>query len=498
MIDKEGIKVMEFKKIEQNNIKKVLLVLVVLIAIITTVVSLRSRAKYQVTSNAQIVNGVINYKPYDFKIVAIYKEKDTGGYEETTSVPTTGYEIDEKESKCMIDDNNKDTGAILKTIDGNHTFSNLKKRDKCTLYFNKEKTAVEQLLAEKIITPGEKNGFGTTDTAEHTNTLYTDSDDLGTTYYYRGKVNNNWVKFGKNKSNQDIYWRIIRINGDGTIRLIYAGEGSAATTDGGYTTSGTDALINKNTTLYNGSYNRAEHVGFQFKLGEKHAHGTGTDVTNSNVLAVLNTWFKENLAESSSNEWNNGNDKIDPDAGFCNDRRNSTTNTTAWGSENDMGGIGSAPTYYGTYLRLRPEGNNPSSTNKSKPTFKCKEINDDYFTYTGAAQKTTTDKKQTSGTKSLQYPVGLITADEVTFAGGLYHKDNTAYYLYNQSGFYWTMTPYYYLDGYAAVFNMSANGLLTDNDVNKMLGVRPVINLKANTMFKSGGTGTSNNPYEVS
>ena len=490
---------MEFKKLERNNTKKVLLVLVVLIAIITTVVSLRSRAKYQVTKSAQIVNGVINYKPYDFMIVEIRKENDTGGYEITDKVPTTGYEIDESQSKCMIDDTNKDTGAVLKTIDGNHTFSNLKKKDKCTLYFSKAKTAGEQLLVGKTTNAGETGGFGTTDTAEHKNTLYTDNDDFGTTYYYRGKVNNNWVKFGKNKSNQDIYWRIIRINGDGTIRLIYAGEGSAATSDGGYTTSGEDALINKTTNVqYYGSYNQAEYVGFEFQTGQKHGHGTDNTVTKSNVLTELDTWFEENLAESSSNEWNNGNGKIDPDAGFCNDRRNSQSNSTTWGSETDNGGTGTTITWYGAYLRLRPGGSNPSATNKSKPTFKCKDIDNDYFTYTGAAQKTTIDQKQTSGTKSLTYPVGLITADEVTFAGGLYHQNNTSYYLNNQSnGSYWTMSPNSAGGGgNAGVFIVNSAGNLNSYSVNSTWGVRPVINLKAN--IKLTGQGTSSSPYEVS
>ena len=39
-------------------------------------------------------------------------------------------------------------------------------------------------------------------------------DSQGTSYYFRGAVNNNWIKYGKDSSNKDIYWRIIRINGD--------------------------------------------------------------------------------------------------------------------------------------------------------------------------------------------------------------------------------------------------------------------------------------------
>ena len=54
-----------------------------------------------------------------------------------------------------------------------------------------------------------------------------DDDYTATTgmksYYFRGAVDNNWVKFGKDRTGKYIYWRIIRINGDGSIRMIYTG-----------------------------------------------------------------------------------------------------------------------------------------------------------------------------------------------------------------------------------------------------------------------------------
>ena len=60
-------------------------------------------------------------------------------------------------------------------------------------------------------------------------------DDYGTSYYFRGNVENNWVKFA------GYYWRILRINGDGSIRMIYAGDASVI-----------DALDNKEEVLKNG------------------------------------------------------------------------------------------------------------------------------------------------------------------------------------------------------------------------------------------------------
>ena len=50
---------------------------------------------------------------------------------------------------------------------------------------------------------------------DNTNGIYKSEDDLGNSYYFRGNVTNNYVYFAKN------WWQIIRINGDGTIRMIY-------------------------------------------------------------------------------------------------------------------------------------------------------------------------------------------------------------------------------------------------------------------------------------
>ena len=68
--------------------------------------------------------------------------------------------------------------------------------------------------------------------------LYTDEDDQGTTYYFSGDGTsmNNWVSFAGS------LWRIIRINGNGSVRLLYAGSG------------GTDGYIG-NIQAYNTSYN---------------------------------------------------------------------------------------------------------------------------------------------------------------------------------------------------------------------------------------------------
>lgn len=123
----------------------------------------------------------------------------------------------------------------------------------------------------------------------------------------------------------------------------------------------------------------------------------------------------------------------------------------------------------------------------NSPSLKCSNASSDLFTVIGSSK----------GNKSLQYPIGLITADEVAYAGGVFGSSNSSYYLYTGQT-YWTMSPYYfYDDGGAYVFYVWASGSLYNNayDVTYMYGVRPVINLKADTLFT--GTGSSTDPFTV-
>ena len=99
------------------------------------------------------------------------------------------------------------------------------------------------------------------------------------------------------------------------------------------------------------------------------------------------------------------------------------------------------------------------------------------------------------GNRALQYPIGIITADEVAYAGGVYYKNNSSYYLYTNQN-YWTMSPYRFRGGNAWVFSVTSSGQLTSSFLNNTKGVRPVINLKANVQI-STGSGTSSDPYVI-
>ncbi len=490
--------------------------LIILISIFT------SRAKYRLTESVKIVDSVVSYSPYDFKIMEIYKQKedskctditDDTCYEklsDTERMPSDGYVLNETNSHCDLSDDGKDEEAILTSNEaGEIVISGLTVKDKCYLYYDKEIKAGDTIVANSSVIESDAHFDGPAclnSCTYNENGLYKAEDDFGTSYYFRGSVENNWVKFGKTTTSgngEDIWWRIIRINGDGSIRLIYTGTGSnAPATNGGSTQINTSVwAVDTNTN------NDNMYIGYEWISGNM--HGYGEESTKSMALQNLNKWFKENLED----EWNIENGKIDTNNGFCNDRSGSTNNGAPW-SENmeDSGGTLATNTYYGGAIRLRSNRSNPSQGNPAFPTFKCSTTyinnsgtinkNKDYFTSNKASGiKQYNTETTITGTKSLTYPVGLITADEVAFAGGVFGTNNTDYWL-NTGQNYWTMSPLELTGTRANMFRVGSNGNLTSSIVSTARGLRPVINLKANTKFTfekpDEPKGTSTNPYIVS
>ncbi len=271
--------------------------------------------------------------------------------------------------------------------------------------------------------------------------IYKGQDDDGATYYWRGNVDNNWVSFA------GYYWRIIRINGDGSIRLIYSGEGSPQTT-------GTGTQIG--TSEFNNSYRNNMYVGYMYTSGN--VHGTGT---SSTIKGVLDNWYLTNIQNKGYSGY------IDTNAGFCGDR---SIDPTSSGT-----GLGTSSTDYGADYRL---------SNNKTPTFGCSSDSDLYTV--GSSNK---------GNKALTYPVGLITADEVAYAGGVYLTSNNSYHLYTNQ-YYWTMSPHFFRSaGSASVFVVDIDGKLVNDWVNDAFGVRPVINISPDVRIT--GSGTIQDPYVV-
>lgn len=286
-------------------------------------------------------------------------------------------------------------------------------------------------------------------------------DDYGTSYYYRGTVENNYLKYGKNKSGEDMWWRIVRINGDGSLRIIY--DGTKAWKNG----ESSNERLAKIYQPWNGKYNANnmdnKYVGWMFGGAQGEASTSVTyahsNQTNSEVKTEVDKWFKENIVDTGYSE--NIVDEI-----FCNDR------------EVVAGlGYGENITNYSGYKRF-------NSTINQQPKFTCSNKNDAF-----------TVNESTAGNGDLIYPVGLLTADEVVAAGmPFYGEDNYKHYLYKTSRAYnWTMTPYKQdLYAHNFMFHYSLNYTFVDN---LTCGFSPVINLSAEYVSTLMGDGMIDNPY---
>ena len=281
--------------------------------------------------------------------------------------------------------------------------------------------------------------------------IYAAEDDYGTSYYFRGAVTNNYVKFA-NK-----YWRIIRINGDGTIRLIYDGTSAHANGE-----SSTDRQIS--TSTFNLKYNDNAYVGYMYgQIGASSYSAAHANTNSSTIKTTVDNWYKINIQDAGYS------DKV-ADVIYCNDRQIDTVS----GYGNALG-YGKNQTAYMPRYRLY--------TNKS-PILTCTNQNDRF-----------TVEDTSKGNGALTYPVGLITADEMSMGGAVYGSSNSSYYLYTGTT-YWTMSPCYFGGSYAYEFRVSSNGGLYSGDVGvSYYGVRPVLSLKSSVTLS--GSGSMNDPFAV-
>ena len=380
----------------------------------------------------------------------MYQEGETG-YIEIDEMSTSGYVINESMSYCTIDHINKDTSAKLYTDNqGQHVFSGLKKNSKCYLYFDEKAIPAKDFIL--MGRTAQTRNFPVTRATALTGTngqgdVYRAPEGDGKTYYFAGNPTNNWVNFA------GFYWRIIRINSDDSIRMIYAGTDPNVTTG-----TGTQISLDESTTAYafNTTYDATYYVGLKYRSAQ---HGT---TTNSTIMEVLNTWYSNHLLSYAG--------KLTSGTGFCGDRE-MDSNTPTWSARP------SSAIFYAAYERLLRD------TSNVVPTFDCSN-NSDLYTTSGTG----------TGNGALQYPIGLITADEVIYAGLPSSGGTTDNYLYTNQH-YWTMTPRRFNGSRAEVFRVFYNGYLDYWDVNNTIGVRPVINLSANVTLS--GSGTSTDPYAV-
>ena len=381
-------------------------------------------------------------------------QEDDGTYSKSDSLPSNGYNFNATKSVCS-------NGATPTWEDNRLYLNNLTSNGtSCYLYFDIKPLAMNTILANKIISDersGAITGLFTTNT---TGIVYRVEDDWGDSYIFAGAPTDNWLYFA------NYYWRIIRINGDGSIRLIYSGNKQSGPSEIGENTQiGTSPFNEQNTDN--------AYVGYMYgSIGASSYASTHTNTNNSSVKILLDNWYLDNLLQYAQ--------YISTEAGFCNDRNLLDESDDLWSSDTKLG-YGDNETAYGIYKRLVEQNHGPKK--EQIPSLKCVRSNDLF-----------TVDKSSKGNHDLVYPIGLITGDEVVLAGSFFGNNSNSYYLYtNQS--YWTMTPFIYDYAWSRVLMLNENGGLNYQMVNNGSGVRPVINLSADVSLS--GTGTMSDPYVV-
>ena len=305
-------------------------------------------------------------------------------------------------------------------------------------------------------------------------------DDYGTSYYYRGNVDNNYVKFA------GYYWRILRVNGDGSIRMIYAGDADVIDAlpnktevlQNGYDDSST-RYTQIGTSAYNLSDNDNAYVGYMYGTpGSSTYEETHANTNDSTIKQYIDQWYKTNIVDT-------GYSRYVSDTLFCNDRRLLSEESFEMNGTYTQLGYGQNMTAYRWFgdpmaAQMGPEYEKVLTY----PNFQCTQKSDRF-----------TVNDEVTGNGSLTYPVGLLTIDDIYAAGG-YAAENYNYYLYT-GNYYWTMSPSGFGGVYASVRSVNGGGVAVGNDsVGDEFGVRPALNLKSGSL--TGGRGTAIDPYLLS
>ena len=226
------------------------------------------------------------------------------------------------------------------------------------------------------------------------------------TYYFRGNVKNNYVSFA------GYTWRIVRVNEDGTIRIVMQ-----------------DGINDNAGVAFNSSNNNYSYMYY----------------SNSNAKTILNSWYQTNIGSKSELA-----QKVATGDYYCEQAKAKYSSSYTSGS--------ASMTVYSSYT----------------PNFKC-----------------TVDG---NGKGIVNAGVGLLSYDEVVYAGGYYSKSNSNYYLYNNK-YFWTMSPAGFSGSYSTIWLVYTTGSISYDIVHPTRVLRPVLILKADTL--ATGDGTSSDPYEI-
>ncbi len=293
--------------------------------------------------------------------------------------------------------------------------------------------------------------------------LASTEDDYGTSYYFRGAINNNYVLFA-NKC-----WRIVRITGDGSFKLVLHNDNTNASSNpcAAANNSYNAAFARYTGTTYTSEFNSMYNyymdnasIGLMYgEIGSSDYASTHANTNKSTILTNLETWYTNNLASYE--------DKL-ADTIWCNDK-------STRGS-----GYGTKDTNYATYNRI---------ATAKQPTLKCPNDKN------GGKLSKFTVSDTTNGNGNLTYKIGLLTADELAFAGYIYSMNNDSTYLSENTGgsYWWTMSP---SNRAVTTTYCFVGGYLFPGPTSSKYSLRPAIALTSSTSI-SGGSGTSEDPYIV-
>ena len=401
-----------------------------------------------------------------------------------------------------------------------------------TIYI-REFTKPIMKLTDKLMSDNPTIGTRTTFTAfTETNTgrLYKATEQIGTNpvkdvYYFAGDAKNNWVKFGKTTESSctynnsevyyadlssgtmvvrrphnqeeclssnvctlgdmkgvgvtddictgnggtltgekatwngattnDMYWRIIRTNADGSIKLLYAG--TSPDSDKAYV-----GLSEFNTT-----YDDPMYAGYKYgTTGSLENNRLNTN--DSTIKTYVDNWYKNNLIAYTK--------YLSKDAVYCNDRNLASGQTYSTTSNFD----------YASWERI--------GTNK-QPTYNCTNMRDAFSVNNTSAK--------------LNYPIGLMSIDELSYAGGNSSTRLTAPYVWyytnaNGESSYGSLTfgslsLVRWEGSYTLVWGINGSdspGFLNGIHTGGLHAVRPSVSLLSCNLI-SRGDGSANNPYVI-
>ena len=407
--------------------------------------------------------------------------------------------------------------------------------------------AVDVSTTTYKITKGDKRTYKIASSIRSEVGLYKTEDDYGDVYYYRGDVQNNNVYFG------GFYWKIIRTNGDDSIRLIYNGKTANAT--------GNNTAINNTIYQYSIKYPDPTYVGYMY--GKNFEHQISEETVYSDISAITKYYFADDYEFDETTEdyklkgnmkqgmFSEMKDELETYPYTCKST-SATASCQVLIKVNSLVTESSAKVQYYSYSSTSLDGTrtNEVSSNAKTQLDKWYETNiigktdDDgnlltnyivdakfcndrsitdriynsgyklsqhtfYSPYTrlfANANKTATLKcsgdmrdqfstTSSRGNAKLTYPIALITTDEVALAGGKYNTKNENYYLHTNGNF-WTMTPFNFRTSNLAPYVLCVyqTGDFIACGVINAYNVRAVINIRSDVLISSGD-GTTENPY---